>query len=49
MPLLNLYLDKWVANFKSRIAVSGMAQLLRQMEARAAQMAAGSRKKRRRK
>jgi hypothetical protein len=36
MPLLDLYFDKWVANFESRIAVSGMAQLLRQVEARAA-------------
>jgi hypothetical protein len=48
MPLLNLYLDKWVADFESRIAVSGMAQLLRQMGARAAQMAAGSRRRKRR-
>jgi hypothetical protein len=29
MPLLDLYFDKWVADFESRIAVSGMAQLLR--------------------
>jgi hypothetical protein len=36
MPLLDLYLDKWVADFKSRIAVSRMAQLLRQVGARAA-------------
>jgi hypothetical protein len=49
MPPLDLYFDKWVADFESRIAVSGMAQLLRQMGARAAQMAAGSRKKGRRK
>jgi hypothetical protein len=48
MPLLDLYFDKWVANFESKIAISGMAQLLRQMEAQAAQMAAGSRKKGRR-
>jgi hypothetical protein len=48
MPLLDLYLDKWVTDFESRIAVSGMAQLLRQMGARAAQMAAGSRRKGRR-
>jgi hypothetical protein len=36
MPPLDLYFDKWVADFESRIAVLGMAQLLRQMEARAA-------------
>jgi hypothetical protein len=48
MPLLNLYFDKWVTNFESRIAILGMAQLLRQVEARAAQMAAGSRRRRRR-
>jgi hypothetical protein len=48
MPPLDLYLDKWVANFESKIAISGMAQLLRQMEARAAQMAAGSRRRGRR-
>jgi hypothetical protein len=47
MPLLNFYFDKWVADFESRIAVSGMAQLLRQMGARAAQMAAGSRRRER--
>jgi hypothetical protein len=48
MPPLDLYFDKWVADFESRIAVSGMAQLLRQMGARAAQMAAGSRRRGRR-
>jgi hypothetical protein len=48
MPFLDLYFDKWVANFESRIAISGIAQLLRQMEARAAQMAAGSRRRERR-
>jgi hypothetical protein len=48
MPPLNLYLDKWVADFESRIAISGMAQLLRQVEARAAQMVAGSRRRERR-
>jgi hypothetical protein len=36
IPPLDLYFDKWVADFESKIAVSGMAQLLRQMEARAA-------------
>jgi hypothetical protein len=36
MPPLDLYFDKWVADFESRIAVSGMAQLLRQVGARAA-------------
>jgi hypothetical protein len=45
MPLLDLYLDKWVTDFESKIAVSGMAQLLRQVGARAAQMAAGSRRR----
>jgi hypothetical protein len=45
MPPLDLYFDKWVADFESRIAISGMAQLLRQIGARAAQMAAGSRRK----
>jgi hypothetical protein len=48
MPPLDLYFDKWVADFESRIAVSEMAQLLRQMGARAAQMAAKSRRKERR-
>jgi hypothetical protein len=36
IPLLDFYFDKWVANFESKIAISGIAQLLRQMGARAA-------------
>jgi DNA invertase Pin-like site-specific DNA recombinase len=48
IPPLDLYFDKWVADFESRIIVSRMAQLLRQMGARAAQMIAGSKKRERR-
>jgi hypothetical protein len=36
IPPLDLYFNKWVADFESRIAISGMAQLLRQIGARAA-------------
>jgi hypothetical protein len=48
MPPLDLYFDKWVADFKNRIELSGMAQLFRNVGAKAAEMAAGSRRGRRR-
>jgi hypothetical protein len=44
---LNFYFDKWVADFENRVAISGISQLLREAGARAAEMAAGSRKRRR--
>jgi hypothetical protein len=50
MPPLDLYFDKWVADFEDRIELSGMAQLLRNAGAKAAEaeMAAGSRRGRQR-
>jgi hypothetical protein len=47
ISLLDFYFDKWVADFENRIAFSGMSQLLREAGARAAEMAAGSRRRRR--
>jgi hypothetical protein len=49
MSPLDLYFDKWVANFKNRIELSGIAQLFRNVGAKAAEMAAGSKKNRRKK
>jgi hypothetical protein len=48
VPLFDLYLDKWVADFKHRIEASGMLQLLRAAGARAAEMVAGRRRQRKR-
>jgi hypothetical protein len=45
---LDLYFDKWVANFKDRIKLSGIARLLRAAGARAAELATGHRRSRRR-
>jgi hypothetical protein len=39
IPPLDLYFDKWVANFKDRTEVSGMARLLRAAGAKAAELA----------
>jgi hypothetical protein len=36
---LDLYFDKWVANFKNRTEISGMAGLLRAAGAKAAKLA----------
>jgi hypothetical protein len=47
MPPLDLYFDKWVADFEDRIELSGMAQLLRNVGAKAAEMAADSKRGRR--
>jgi hypothetical protein len=47
IPPLDLYFDKLVADFEDRIKLSGMVQLLRNVEAKAAEMAAGSRRGRR--
>jgi hypothetical protein len=44
IPPLDLYFDKWVADFEERIELSGMAQLFRNMGAKAAEMAAGNKK-----
>jgi hypothetical protein len=44
VPPLNLYFDKWVADFEERIEASGMSQLLRATGARAAAMVAGRRR-----
>jgi hypothetical protein len=41
VPLLDLYLDKWVADFEHCIEASGISQLLRAAGARAAEMIAG--------
>jgi hypothetical protein len=49
VPPLDLYFDKWVANFKNRIKLSGIARLLRAAGARAAELATGHRRSRRRK
>jgi hypothetical protein len=47
IPPLDLYFHKWMADFENRVALSGMSQLLREAGARAAEMAAGSRRRRR--
>jgi hypothetical protein len=47
--LLDLYFNKWVADFKNRIKLSGMAKLLRAAGARAAELVAGYRRNCRRK
>jgi hypothetical protein len=44
VPLFDLYLDKWVADFEHCIEASGMSQLLRAAGARAAEMVAGRRR-----
>jgi hypothetical protein len=49
VPLFDLYLDKWIANFKHRIEVSGISQLLRAAGAKAAEMVAGRRRQHKRK
>jgi hypothetical protein len=48
VPPLDLYLDKWVADFEHRIEASGMSQLLRAVGARAAEMVAGRRRQHKR-
>jgi hypothetical protein len=48
VPPLDLYLDKWVADFKHRIEASGISQLLRAAGVRAAEMVAGRRRQHRR-
>jgi hypothetical protein len=51
IPLLDLYFDKWVADFKDRTEVSGMARLLRAAGAKAAELVTnrpGNRSRRRR-
>jgi hypothetical protein len=42
--LFDLYLNKWVVNFKHYIEASGISQLLRAAGARAAEMVAGRRR-----
>jgi hypothetical protein len=49
VPPLDLYFDKWVADFKNRIKLSEIARLLRAAGARAAELATGHRRSRRRK
>jgi hypothetical protein len=49
IPPLNLYFDKRAADFEDRIELSGMAQLLRNVGAKAAEIAAGRRRGRQRK
>jgi hypothetical protein len=39
IPPLDLYFDKWVANFEDRTEVSGIAKLLRTAGAKAAELA----------
>jgi hypothetical protein len=39
IPPLDLYFDKWVANFENRTEVSGIAKLLRAAGAKAAELA----------
>jgi hypothetical protein len=41
IPLLDLYFDKWVADFEDLTEVSGMARLLRAAGAKAAELATG--------
>jgi hypothetical protein len=48
VPPFDLYLDKWVANFKHYIEVSGMSQLLRAAGAKVAEMVASRRRQHRR-
>jgi hypothetical protein len=51
IPPLDLYFDKWVADFEDRTEVSGMARLLRAAGAKAAELATnrpGNRSRRRR-
>jgi hypothetical protein len=48
IPPLDLYFDKWVADFEDRIELSGMAQLFQTVGAKVAELAAGSRRGRRR-
>jgi hypothetical protein len=48
VPPLDLYFDKWVADFEDRIKLSGMARLLRAAGARAAELAIRHRRSRRR-
>jgi hypothetical protein len=49
VPLFDLYLNKWVTDFKHYIEASGMLQLLRAAGARAAEMVAGRRRQHKRK
>jgi hypothetical protein len=48
IPPFDLYLDKWVADFKHHIKASGMSQLLRAAGARAAEMVARRRRQHKR-
>jgi hypothetical protein len=48
VPPFDLYLNKWIADFKHRIEASGMSQLLRAAGAKAAEMVAGRRRQHRR-
>jgi hypothetical protein len=48
VPLFDLYLDKWVADFEHCIEASGMSQLFRAAGARGAEMVAGRRRQHRR-
>jgi hypothetical protein len=48
VPPFDLYLDKWVADFKHRIEASGISQLLRAAGAKAAEIVAGRRRQYRR-
>jgi hypothetical protein len=45
IPPLDFYFDKWMADFENRVALLGIPQLLREAGARAAEMAAGSRRR----
>jgi hypothetical protein len=46
---LDLHFDKWVADFENRIKLSKIARLLRAAGAKAAELATGHRRSRRRK
>jgi hypothetical protein len=48
VPSLDLYFNKWVADFKNRIKLSGTMRLLRAAGARATELAIGHRRSRRR-
>jgi hypothetical protein len=48
IPLFDLYLNKWVADFEHYIEASGISQLLRAAGAKAAEMVAGLRRQHKR-
>jgi hypothetical protein len=48
VPLFDLYLDKWVADFEHCIEAFGISQLLRAAGARVSEMVAGRRRQHKR-